>query len=46
MIPPSNGFIKLRGHLKEFHSIRVNNQWHIIFRWDNRKSNDFNRNAS
>jgi proteic killer suppression protein len=27
MIPPSNRLERLRGDLKEFHSIRVNNQW-------------------
>jgi toxin HigB-1 len=35
MIPPSNRLEKLKGSLKDFHSIRVNNQWRIIFRWDN-----------
>ena len=35
MIPPSNRPEKLKGNLKDFHSIRVNNQWRIIFRWDN-----------
>ncbi len=33
-VPPSNHFEKLRGNLKDFHSIRVNNQWRLIFRWD------------
>ena len=32
--PPSNDFEKLRGNLKGFHSIRVNKQWRLIFRWD------------
>ena len=32
--PPSNHFEKLRGNLTSFHSIRVNNQWRQIFRWD------------
>ncbi len=31
---PSNHFEKLRGHLDGFHSIRVNQQWRLIFRWD------------
>jgi proteic killer suppression protein len=35
MIPPSNRLEKLKGNLKDFHSIRVNNQWRIIFQWDN-----------
>jgi toxin HigB-1 len=25
---------KLRGNLAGFHSIRVNTQWRLIFRWD------------
>ena len=33
-VPPSNHFEKLRGSLAEFHSIRVNQQWRLIFRWD------------
>jgi proteic killer suppression protein len=33
-VPPSNHFEKLRGKLAGFHSIRVNKQWRLIFRWD------------
>lgn len=36
-IPPSNHFEKLRGKLEAFHSIRVNKQWRLIFRWDGSK---------
>jgi toxin HigB-1 len=25
---------KLRGNLAGFHSIRVNKQWRLVFRWD------------
>ena len=32
MIPPSNRLEKLKGNLKEFYSIRINNQWRIIFK--------------
>jgi proteic killer suppression protein len=35
IIPPSNRLEKLKGKLKDFYSIRVNNQWRIVFRWDN-----------
>jgi len=35
MIPPSNRLERLKGDLKEFHSIRINNQWRVIFRWIN-----------
>lgn len=40
MIPPSNRLEKLKGGLKDFYSIRVNDQWRIIFNWDN--GNAFN----
>lgn len=33
-VPPSNHFERLRGNLAGFHSIRVNSQWRLIFRWD------------
>jgi proteic killer suppression protein len=32
-IPPSNRLEKLSGKLKSFYSIRINNQWRIIFKW-------------
>jgi proteic killer suppression protein len=34
-IPPSNRLEKLSGNLKEYHSIRINNQWRIMFKWQN-----------
>jgi toxin HigB-1 len=33
-IPPSNRLEKLSGKLKEFYSIRINDQWRIIFKWN------------
>lgn len=33
-VPPSNHSEKLRGALDGFHSIRVNRQWRLVFRWD------------
>ena len=33
MSPPSNRLEKLKGDLKDFHSIRVNDQWRVIFKW-------------
>jgi proteic killer suppression protein len=33
--PPGNRLEALRGKLKGFHSIRINDQWRIIFRWEN-----------
>lgn len=35
MAPPSNKLERLKGNLKDFHSIRVNEQWRIIFHWNN-----------
>jgi toxin HigB-1 len=32
-VPPSNRLEALRGDLKGFHSIRVNDRWRIVFRW-------------
>jgi toxin HigB-1 len=34
-IPPSNRLEKLSGTLKDYHSIRINDQWRIIFKWHN-----------
>lgn len=35
LIPPSNRLEKLKGNLKAFYSIRVNDRWRIIFKWNN-----------
>ena len=32
-IPPSNKLEKLGGNLKDYYSIRINDQWRIIFQW-------------
>ena len=32
-IPPSNRLEKLKGNFKDYHSIRINDQWRIIFKW-------------
>jgi proteic killer suppression protein len=32
-IPPGNHFERLKGKKKEWCSIRVNDQWRIIFKW-------------
>ena len=34
-IPPSNMLEKLKGDLKDYYSIRINEQWRIIFNWNN-----------
>lgn len=33
-IPPANRLEKLRGDLVDFYSIRINDQWRIIFQWE------------
>ncbi len=33
MIPPSNRLERLKGDLREYHSIRINDQWRVIFKW-------------
>jgi proteic killer suppression protein len=32
-VPPSNRLEKLRGARNGFHSIRINDQWRVVFRW-------------
>ncbi|GMQ92389.1 MAG: type II toxin-antitoxin system RelE/ParE family toxin [Gammaproteobacteria bacterium] len=39
-VPPSNRLEKLRGDLSEYWSLRINNQWRIIFRWRNKDALD------
>jgi toxin HigB-1 len=33
MVPPSNRLEKLKGDLRGFYSIRINDQWRVILRW-------------
>ena len=33
-IPPSNKLEKLSGNYKDFYSIRITDQWRIIFLWE------------
>lgn len=39
-IPPANRLEKLKGNLSDFYSIRINNQWRIIFNWENGNAYD------
>ena len=32
-IPPGNNLEQLKGNLEGFSSIRINDQWRIVFRW-------------
>ncbi|MBU1820274.1 MAG: type II toxin-antitoxin system RelE/ParE family toxin [Bacteroidetes bacterium] len=39
-IPPSNRLEKLGGNLNGYYSIRINDQWRIIFRWNNGQASE------
>ena len=39
-IPPSNKLEKLSGKLKVIYSIRINDQWRIIFKWKNNHASE------
>lgn len=39
-VPPGNRLEALRGDLRGFQSIRVNDQWHIVFRWSEGNASD------
>lgn len=32
-VPPGNRLEQLKGSWKGFHSIRINDQWRVVFRW-------------
>lgn len=38
--PPGNRLERLKGDLKGLHSIRVNDQWRLIFRWEGNDAHD------
>jgi toxin HigB-1 len=38
--PPGNRLETLEGNLQGFHSIRVNDQWRIVFRWRQGEARD------
>jgi len=38
--PPGNRLEALRGDLRGFHSIRINDQWRIVFRWRSGDAHD------
>lgn len=39
-VPSSNKLEKLSGKMSDFYSIRINDQWRIVFRWDDGNSSD------
>lgn len=40
LVPPSNRLERLRGDLAAFHSVRINDQWRVIFRWMDGNAHD------
>lgn len=39
-VPPSNRLEKLKGDRKNYYSIRINDQWRILFKWENGNSSE------
>ncbi len=39
-IPPSNRLESFSGDLKGFWSMRINQQWRLVFRWNDGKASD------
>lgn len=39
-VPPGNKLEALKGDRAGFHSIRINDQWRLIFRWNNGNAED------
>lgn len=40
LIPPGNGLEKLKGDFKNYYSIRVNDQFRIVFQWEGQNAKD------
>lgn len=39
-VPPRNKLEALKGDRAGFHSIRIDNQWRVVFRWNNGNAED------
>jgi len=39
-VPPSNRLEKLTGKLSDYHSIRINDQWRVIFVWSGNNAHE------
>lgn len=39
-VPPGNRLELLRGRWKGYHSIRINDQWRLVFRWEDGHAQD------
>lgn len=40
LVPPGNRLEQLKGDLEGFWSIRINQQWRVIFRWENQSKHE------
>jgi proteic killer suppression protein len=39
-VPPGNRLEPLKGRWKGYHSIRINDQWRLVFRWEQGHARD------
>ena len=39
-VPPGNRLESLSGNLKGFWSVRINQQWRLVFRWENGRTTE------
>ena len=39
-IPPSNKLEKLSGKMNDYYGIRINDQWRIVFKWEDGNSSE------
>lgn len=39
-VPPANRLKKLKGNLDGYYSIRINDQWRIVFKWSNNHASE------
>ncbi len=39
-VPPGNRLEALKGDWAGYHSIRINRQWRVVFRWNNGQASD------
>lgn len=39
-VPPGNRLELLRGDWRGYHSIRINDQWRVVFRWEGGNAED------
>jgi len=39
-VPPGNRLVALKGDLRGKHSVRINDQWRLVFRWKDGDAHD------